>query len=120
MQKMSLFCFLFFFFYLSGFPKAPKSKEARGLPTKLGAKVTVAGEGAGPALVRGEEEPEEAPLSKDSMRMSSLGEWLSSGPEQKVTNEEKTGIIGYFLFFVLFFFFLFFFFLLFQGYYCWS
>lgn len=28
------------------------------------------------------------------MRLSSLGEWLVSGPEAKVTDEEKTGIIG--------------------------
>ncbi len=36
----------------------------------------------------------DSPPPRDSMRLSSLGDWLASGPEQKVTNEEKTGVIG--------------------------
>lgn len=36
----------------------------------------------------------EQPLSKDSMRLSSLGEWLSTGPEAQLTSEEKMGVIG--------------------------
>ena len=47
---------------------------------------------------KGKEEEPAAPKAeeprRDSMRLSSLGDWLATGPEQKVTSEEKTGIIG--------------------------
>jgi ADP-ribose pyrophosphatase YjhB (NUDIX family) len=86
-----------------------KPKDARGLPTKLGAKVTLPGAAGGtvaPAPGKGKEEEvavaAAAPVpavkaeepKRDSMRLSSLGDWLSKGPEQKVTSEEKTGVIG--------------------------
>jgi len=49
-------------------------KKARGLPLKLGAQGTVPGDQKSPTSVVVEEKEE---LSKDSMRLSSLGAWLS-------------------------------------------
>jgi hypothetical protein len=42
--------------------------------------------------VKDEPEERKEELSKDSMRLSSLGEWLNK-PDIKETNEEQTGII---------------------------
>lgn len=69
--------------------------DKRALPTTLAAKPPSADGGPSPGGVRRDAEPEPAvEPPRDSMRLSSLGNWLASGPEQKVTHEEQMGVIG--------------------------